>query len=330
MLFLLVQAALTGNPSSSSIASAVEGRATLAETRSLLDGMTLSLDGQPGSSDVYPSPSGGAEPAPALGTRPSAALRDDGQASEGEEYANIYPKFSLRAGAMLLNNFNSSIQVSGSAGVGAIIDMEDLLDVESKDSAGRLDLHYSFNKRHWLDMAYFDVRRSGSTDSTTQDIDFGDISIPAGSAVSSAFDTRVFKLAYRYNFVTDARTVIGASFGVHSMGLHVKLNAASLSLDETFNQELPLPLFGLHGAYALSRKWSLLADAELLQFDLGNYRGFVSENELALNHDTFEHVGWGLSLNSFRVNGSAEGSGDLKADMDYGYQAVMLYLRFYL
>ncbi len=320
MLYLLTQAVLAARPWMSNDPGGQVTSARSAAMSQLLDDVVPSSAGYFRSSDPLQPPSSSAEVAPTRGRGED----------ESAEYSNIYPKFSLSVGGLLLNNFNSSIQVSGASGAGAILDMEDLLDLDSESSAARFDLHYSFNKRHWIDASYFDIERSGSTASTSQDIDFGDISIPAGSSVDTQFDTRIFKVAYRYNFVTDERTVIGASFGVHSMGLGVALDAAALSLSETFRQELPLPLFGLHGAYALSRKWALLADAEILQFDLGSYRGFVGENQLALNNDTFEHFGWGLSLSSFRVNGSAEGNGDLEADLDYGYQGVMLYLRYFL
>lgn len=306
MLFLLARAALVLGPWAPN--DPISGT-----TNPALDG-------------TIPCPAWHGDPFPA----PGGAGLGPTDASAGEVYANIYPKFSFSVGALLLSNFNSSIQVSGDSGAGTVLDLEDLLDIDDSNTVGRIDLHYSFNKRHWIDAAYFDIERGGSTGATTADIDFGDISIPAGSSVATEFDTRIFKIAYRYNFVTDERTVIGASFGVHSMGLRVALDAAALSLDETFRQELPLPLVGLHGAYALSRKWSLRADMEVLQFDLGDYEGFVGDNQLSLNHDTFEHLGWGLSLGSFRVNGSAEGNGDLEADLDYAYQGVMLYLRFFL
>jgi len=325
MLFLLLPLAVAvcQSPSSNPRSREVGTSPVLEEW--LLEGASLFVSPQPSSSGAFQPPRDGAEGVPAFA--PPAAREDR---PEGEEYANIYPKFTLSAGVLLLENFNSSIQVSGDAGAGVVVDMEDLLDVDSDATVGRIDLHYSFNKRHWVDAAYYDIQRSGSTSATTEDIDFGDVTIPAGSSVDADFGTRIFKLAYRYNFVTDERTVIGASLGVHSLGLNVKLDAAAISVDETFKQELPLPLVGLHGAYALSRKWSLLADVELLQFDLGSYRGFVGDSRVALNHDTFDHWGWGVSINNFRVEADAEGNDGLEANFDYGYEGLMAYLRFYL
>jgi hypothetical protein len=268
---------------------------------------------------------------PELAAAVEAAAAAPSAAPEEEvgPYRNLYHRFTVSVGGAIYDNFSSTGQVSGDAGIGTIIDFEDLLNVDGDTQIGRVDMRYAFNERHWLDATYYDIRRSGTSAATSEDIDFGDITIPAGSRVSTDFDTRMLKLAYRYNFVTDDRVVIGGSFGIHSMNLRLALEAGGLGLDESFRQELPLPLLGLHGGYALSRKWALLADAELLQFDVGDYRGFVSDNRLSLEHDTLEHLGWGLALNGFRIDGSAEGDGGLEADIEYGYSGVMLYLRVY-
>jgi hypothetical protein len=250
-------------------------------------------------------------------------------ASDSERWHDmLYPRFSVSAGAALLANMTSTVQVTGDAGVGTILDLEDALDVDENETTARVDATFSFNERHRLDMSYYDIRRDGSTSGLADDIVFGDITIPAGSVVSTEIDTRILKLAYRYNFVTEERTVIGASFGIHSMGIDLGLRSRALAVSESFRQELPLPLLGLHGGYALGRKWSLLADLELLQFDLGDYRGFVSDNRLSLHHDTTKHVGLGLALNGFRIDGKAA-DGGLEAELEFGYQAVMLYLRVY-
>ncbi len=267
------------------------------------------------------------EPQPAIATwlveepeqKKSDRIDDEGY------YRSIYQKFSLSLGAAAFRKFNTSLQVSGDAGAGANLDMEDLLGLEESSTVARLDGRYGFNRRHWLEFSYYDIQRDGNR-SVAEDIDFGDVTIPAGD-VDSKFDTQIFKLAYRYNFVTDPRTVIGASFGVHLMRIDTALKSEDFDVSESFKVNAPLPLIGLHGAYALSEKWSLNASAEFLQFDLGAYRGLITDTRLTLNHDTFEHFGWGIGFNGFQVDANVDGNNDLSAELDYGYQGVMLYLR---
>jgi hypothetical protein len=302
-------------PTSDSSSAAASG-----EVKPAIPSLDFAAAIQPLETDTNVGAAGLSDPFPL----PSARGED------AEPYANIYRKFSVSLGGALYDNFHSEAQVSGDAGVGTIIDFEDLLKVDDNRQVGRVDLHYSFNQRHWLDATYYDIRRSGSSRPTEQDIEFGDIIIPEGSQVDSDFDTRIFKIAYRYNFVTDERTVIGGSFGIHSMNLKVAVDAGGAGLHESFSQELPLPLVGLHGAYALSKKWSLLADAEILQFDVGDFSGYVSDNRLSLNHDTFDNFGWGVALNGFYIDGSAEGDHGLESEVKYGYNGLLLYLRFYM
>ena len=79
----------------------------------------------------------------------------------------------------------------------------------------------------------------------------------------------------------------------------------------------------------IAMDWKLLASTELFQIDLGFAQGFVSDNRLAIEHDLFDHAGWGLALNAFTLDAEIEDS-PLTADIEYAYQGLLLYLRFYL
>ncbi|MFT5478944.1 MAG: hypothetical protein ACI8Y8_004317, partial [Planctomycetota bacterium] len=136
-------------------------------------------------------------------------------ASPQEYYANIYRPFELSMGGVIYASFDTSVRVSTPVVLGALLDLEDLLGVDSSTSVGRLDASYAFNRRHRVDLAYYDIRRSG-TRNTLSDLDIGDVVIPAGG-IQTEFNTEVLKLSYRYNFVRDYRTAIGASFGFHTM-----------------------------------------------------------------------------------------------------------------
>ena len=246
----------------------------------------------------------------------------------GEYYSNLYRKFGLDAGFAAYARFSTTVGVSAGA-VGTDIDMEDFLGIKSESNIARLDGHYSFSRKSRLDFSYYDIRRSGGR-TIDHDIDFGGTTFPAGSAVNARFDTQIIKLAYRYNFVADYRTVLGASFGVHTMGIDTELDSNALSLQEEFKATAPLPLLGLHFAYALDRKWKLALDYEVLQFDIGDYRGFVDDSRLSIEHDTFEHFGWGIGLNSFSINGEIDGNGNSSADLKYGYEGIVVYLRWFI
>jgi hypothetical protein len=242
-------------------------------------------------------------------------------------YRTLYRRFSFSAGAAAYTKFNTNVQVNTPTSVGANIDMEDLLGLDEDNLVARFDARYAFNKRHWLDLSYYDIDRDGSR-VISDDIIIGNVTIPAGTTKTN-FDTQIIKLAYRYNFVADARTVIGASFGIHLMSLDFGVRSPSFNVEENFRVDAPLPLLGLHGAYALSEKWRLSASAEFLQFDLGDYRGLITDTRLTLDHDTFSNFGWGIGFNGFQADAHLEGNDDLSTDLEYGYQGLMLYLRLF-
>lgn len=247
--------------------------------------------------------------------------------SEGY-YENLYRTFTFSGGFAAYAKFSTNLQVNGSAGAGADLDMEKALGLDQSSLIARFDARWAINRDHWLEFSYYDIDRNGSKD-IPEDIQVGDVVIPAGP-VHTGFDTQVGKIAYRYNFVTDPRTVIGASFGFHVMKINTEIQSESINVHETFKVTAPLPLLGIHGGYALSEKWRLSADAQFLQFDIGAYRGVVTDTRLTLDHDTFKNFGWGIGLNSFRVDGRVEGNGDLTSRLGYGYQGLMVYLRFML
>jgi hypothetical protein len=270
----------------------------------------------PETAALQESPLQEGEPAPAL--PPGAVL---------ETYApNLYRRFGLSVGGAAYGNFDTTLRVGSPLLVGAILDLEDFLEVDDSASVLRIDADYSFNRRHRIDLSYFDIRRSGTT-SVTEDIDFGEVVLPAGD-IRSRFNTRILKLAYRYNFVTDYRTTIGVSGGLHTMALDLGLESASFSVSEEFKATAPLPLLGFHAAYALSDTWRIRLALEFLQVELGDFSGFIGDRTLALDHDLFEHVGWGIAYNGFDLDVEVEDD-PLTADIEYGYQGLLLYVRTY-
>lgn len=252
-------------------------------------------------------------------TVPQDALPDD------EPYDNLYRRFSLGFGGLVLAEFDTSMQVgSSSAGVGAVLDLEDSLGVDSKSSSARLDTQYAFNRRSSLLFSIYDIERSGSR-VLEDDIEFGDKIIPAGP-VDTTFDTQVVKLSYRHNLVADARTVIAVSAGFHVMGIDTGLESDSFGIAEDLRVTVPLPVLGVHAAYALNHKWKVSASIELFRVSIEDFSGSLTDSVIRIDHDSFEHFGWGLGLNSFQMNLGID-DGDVFAEIEYGYVGLMLYLR---
>jgi len=248
--------------------------------------------------------------------------------SEEDEYsANLYRRFSLGIGFAAFSGFDTALEYGAGGLLAANLDLEDELDVDEQSSSARIDAQYAFSRAHRLDLSYYDIRRDGTT-TLLDDSQVGDIIFPAGAAVSTELDTTIYKIAYRYCFVTDPKTTISASFGIHWMAIDFEMETASSTLEESFSVDAPLPVLGLHWEYAFSPKWRLAVGTEVLRFDLGEYRGFVHDTRLTIEHDMFEHIGWGIGTNVFTLDGHIE-DGDKELELEYGYQGLMVYLRTY-
>jgi len=255
---------------------------------------------------------------------PAASQERDG-VTDGY-YDNLYRRFGISVGAGVLDNFDSTVQIDSGSLVGAILDMEDFLGIDESQSVVRLDSHYAFNRRHRVDLSIYDIGRDG-TQVVGQDLQIGQVVIPAGE-VETDFDTLIVKLAYRYNFVADLRTTIGASFGFHTMGIDLAFESNDFNAEESFDVTAPLPVVGLHAAYALSPKWSLSGSVEFFQIALSDFSGSLMDSRLTLEHDWFEHFGWGIGYNGFALDAELEDS-PLSADIEYAYQGLIIYLRAY-
>lgn len=245
--------------------------------------------------------------------------------SPGAPYDNIYRRFELGLGGLALATFNTTLQVgSSSLGAGAVLDLEDALGVDSKTTSGRLDVHYAFNRRSSLEFSAYDIRRDGRR-ILGEDIEFGDKVIPAGP-LDTQFNTLVVKLAYRHNLVADVRTVIAVSAGFHVMGVETGLKSETFNVEEDLNVTVPLPVLGVHAAYALNHKWKVTVSAEFFRVALGDFTGSLTDSQIRIEHDPFKHFGWGVGLNGFIMDLGID-DGDVFADLEYGYQGLMLYVR---
>ena len=261
----------------------------------------------------------------------AALAASTGCAAPDEIVEAPWHRAQLSFGGAVIGDFDTSIRLdSATLGRGAEIDFENDLGFDSSSSVFRLDAYYRFDRRNRVDFSYFDIQRSsGRTISET--IQFGDVVFPVNVAVSSEFDTAVFKLAYRYTFLPQENYEVGASIGLHTLLLKTSINANNIGVSEEFSQPAPLPVVGLHGAYRLADDWLLSADAEMFYIslpDVGGVElsGYLVDARLNLEYDLFDNVGLGVAYNPFIM--SVDMEKDAAAlDAEYGYQGVLVYLR---
>lgn len=192
-----------------------------------------------------------------------------------------------------------------------------------------LGLGWRFAKKHQLQLEAFDLNRSGSAIAAT-DISFGDEIFSVDLPISSFFDFSVIALNYSYSFKFDEKkelaVVLGLSVADVKFGLVGNQGLGIIAADSGLTA--PLPTFGLRGGYAFTDKWIGKAGVGVFSFDLAisdedQLSGEVINAYASIQHNTFEHVHFGLSYAYFDVGIDFSESG-LVSSINYEYQAPLV------
>jgi hypothetical protein len=248
-----------------------------------------------------------------------------------------WEKFSLDLGYFIANT-DTGVRLG--SGLGLSVDMEDLLGLDSTDSAARVGASWRFtdNRRHRLDFQWFSFRRDGSNtveeDIHYKDEDGNDQVIEAGSYVESFFDFDIYQLAYSYSFFQDDRIDLAGSLGLYVMPIDFGINATGLfnvGGSETFTA--PLPTLGLRADFAITPKWFFRSGLEVFYLEIGEFSGSILAVNVAIEYLPWKHFGFGLGFDSLNVNVDSDGDDypgiDFKGEVDFQYTGLQLYAKLY-
>ena len=124
-----------------------------------------------------------------------------------ERYDGLEPveKFNIRFGGFVQNDIDSTLRVdSTELGIGTIVRLEDILDVDNKVTVFRLDGFYRFNERHRIDWTWYSTSRDGSS-TITEEIQVGDEIFKVGTRIDTEFDVDIYKVGWAWSFINVRR-----------------------------------------------------------------------------------------------------------------------------
>lgn len=246
-----------------------------------------------------------------------------------------WPTVGVNLGAALLASFGTTLRLdSETLGRGTEVDFEDL-GLDSSVQTFRADAYWNISRRHRIDLSWFRIDRSAGR-TLTEDIQWGDHVLPAGSGIEARFKTNVIKLAYRFNVFAEPNWELGASLGMHGMGLRSSLTLkGNEAIGESFSVPAPLPVVGLHGTWAVLDRLKLRGSAELFYIKLSgvdivdDIEGGLLDTLVGVEWDPLRHAGVGVAYNFFTMR-AAVGKDRLELTADYEYHGLLLYLRLFL
>jgi hypothetical protein len=207
---------------------------------------------------------------------------------------------TLRIGA-LDTTVSSKIRHDAENGVpGSDIDLEDFLGVADRETVTEYGAMYRLTHYHRFELTYFDLLRQ--SDATLErDIQFGDVSFPAGTEVRTGIDTRLWRLVYGFSLMRDGQKELGVSAGLSYAKVETRLATADLQESERARLETPLPTIGVFGSVALGENWRLGADVQAFGLQFDRYKGMLTYLNLGLDRRFGDHFAAGLGYSYYGI-----------------------------
>lgn len=253
-----------------------------------------------------------------------------------DDFAGPWEKFSVYLGGFGAAS-DSSVRIGTNAlGAGLDIDVEDALGMSTSQGTVRLGALYRLGekRRHRIGLNYFAFNREG-TAVAKESHTIGDIQIGVGDTLTTTYNTSIIKADYAYSFFMDERFNLAVSGGLFIMPIELGVSidsGGSFESSET-NITAPLPVIGLSMDFAFSPKWVLKQNFQWFYLEIDNFTGAISDVNIALEWNVWKHWGFGLGLDSFRMQVEAADDStapgvDFVGNIKMNYAGVMLYARY--
>ncbi len=245
---------------------------------------------------------------------------------------NPWEKFSIAVGGFLTES-DTSIRVnSKTLGVGAVVDVENVLGVERSYSTYRIDARYRFgqSRRHEVEFHYFNSDRSGDK-LLEEDLQIGDVIFPAGTGVVTDFEMQFVNVDYVYNFLMDDRVRVGASVGVHTTGVRLQVSESGGPKVEEESFTAPLPMIGLRAEVLLTPRWRLKSDVNVFYLEYDKYTGRLSDFVIALEYLPWTHfaIGTGVNAINYRIESDDDSLANFNGELTFQMTGFMIYGRYF-
>jgi hypothetical protein len=127
---------------------------------------------------------------------------------------------------------------------------------------------------HRFELGYFELLRRSAT-TLEQDINFGDKTFLAGSAIELAATSRILRFAYSYSLMRDEQKEIGVSAGLSYTRFETAITEDTTQLSERLRAKALVPTMGVFGSVAVGEKWRLSADINAFSLNFDRYEGYT-------------------------------------------------------
>jgi hypothetical protein len=253
--------------------------------------------------------------APALAADPAAPV---------EAFPN--EKFTLRLGAFLVTDIDTTIGLRTDGGMGGdIISFGDTLGGETSVNVFRADADWYVSGPHLVQGAWYDINLTGHR-TISREIEWGDEVFPINATVDSEFRTQIYKLSYGYTFHRSQKHEFTGLIGAHVMSLETSLAATNLGKVERFDVTAPLPAFGLGWTAHWTPRFQTRAVVQYFGISYEDkIEGQFIDLLLAAEYRINKNFSAGVGYNYFDLDVDAH-RGPLTLSLTNSYNGFLIYL----
>jgi len=256
-------------------------------------------------------------------------LADDQPDKQKSKYAdNVWmqeDQFNFNVGFYVLSDIDTIIKKSGAAGAGSEISVEDDLGLDDDNNLFRVDGHFRIKPRHRINFSVYDLSRDDSA-VIREDLDFGDAEFLAGLEVETDLGLRVFKFLYTWSAFQNEKWDLGLSGGAYILELDGRLAQPDSLLAERENATAGFPVIGFRASYRFAGKWMFRTHVDYFEIDGSDVEGQLTDVLIAVEHNTFKAVGFGVAYNKVDLDAKDLEDGD-RLSLDY--EGLLVYLKLY-
>lgn len=203
--------------------------------------------------------------------------------------------FKVTAGG-IVSKFDSHISLNGSAGTGTDFDFSGG-GRKLNDSNVFVSGTFRFLSRNRIQALYFQTKNSESF-TTANDIDIGDITIPAGYNVAASNNNRFLFANYSYSFIKRPNLELAGVLGLYGGKISFDVTGTpptgtGTTLQQSASTTLPMPLIGGSFSWYPAPRWQVNAGLSGIHAKIGDVDGSVWVASAAAEFMILRNVGIG-------------------------------------
>jgi hypothetical protein len=218
---------------------------------------------------------------------------------------------------------NTEARLDSPSGIGATVDFEDGLGLDSNDIVPQFLGRWRMSDRWRLELEHFSIDRS-NTRTLDTDIVWGDETFPAGTDVTASFDIAVTRLSFGYSFFKRQDKELGVALGFHVTDIGAQLVSTGGNGDDG-KLLAPLPVISLYGQCALTDVWAIAGRLDAFRLEYDAYEGHVYSIGVDALCQPWRHFGFGLGWRALEIEASAENDG-WKGEVATNYQGPIVFV----